>query len=69
MELEIWKAYMKIYLKKVFIQPLKLPAWAFIQLNKKRDSNLCLYVDYQDHNNLIVKIYIFYLLLAIFRLM
>lgn len=54
-ELEILKAYIKSHLKTWFIRPSKYPINALILFNKKRDINLCLYVDYSSLNNLIFK--------------
>ena len=54
-ELETLKPYIETYLKTEFIQPFKSPAGAPILFDKKSDSSLCLYVDYQSLNNLIIK--------------
>ena len=45
-ELETLKAYIETHLKTGFIQPFKSTASAFILINKKPNSSLCLYVDY-----------------------
>ena len=49
------KAYIKNNLANDFIKPSKSPAGAFILINKKLDSSLKLYVDYQALNNLTIK--------------
>ncbi len=54
-ELETLKAYIKNKLASDFIQPSKSSAGASILFDKKPDSSLRLYVDYQGLNNLIIK--------------
>ncbi len=54
-ELETLKTYIKTYLKTGFIRPFKSPAGALIFFNKKLDSSLHLYMDFQDINNPIIK--------------
>ena len=54
-ELETLKTYIKINLKTGFIQPFKSSTGAFILFDKKPDSNLHLYIDYQGFNNLTIK--------------
>ncbi len=54
-ELETLKTYIEIYLKMDFIQPSKFPARAPIFFDKKPDGSLCLFVNYQDLNNLMIK--------------
>ncbi len=54
-ELETLKVYIKTHLKTEFIQPSKSSTSAFIFLDKKPDSSLCLYIDYQGLNNLTIK--------------
>ncbi len=53
-ELETLKTYIEAHLKTGFIQPSKSLASAPILFDKKSDSSLCLYVDYQDLNNHII---------------
>ena len=55
MKLEILKAYIKTHLKTEFIRPSKFFAGAIILFKKKLDGNFCLYVNYQDLNNLTIK--------------
>ncbi len=55
MELETLKAYIKNNLASGFIRPSKSPARVPILFDKKPDSSLRLYVDYQDLNNLTIK--------------
>ncbi len=55
MKLETLKAYIKTHLKTGFIRPFKSPVGTPILFDKKLDSSLCLYVDYQGLNNLIIK--------------
>ncbi len=54
-KLETLKAYIKTHLKTGFIWPFKSSAGVSILFDKKFDGSLCLYVDYQDLNNLIIK--------------
>ena len=53
--LETLKTYIKTSLANSFIRPFKFSARAPILFDKKRDENLCLYVDYWGFNNLISK--------------
>ena len=55
MELKTLKAYIETYFKTRFIQPFKFPASAPIFFEKKPDSSLCLYINYQGLNNLTIK--------------
>ena len=55
MELEILKTYIKIYLKTKFIQLSKSLANALILFDKKPDSSLYLYIDFQGLINLTIK--------------
>ena len=54
-ELETLKAYIKTHLKTGFIWPSKSWADTPILFNKKPDGSLCLCVDYQNLNNLMIK--------------
>ena len=54
-ELETLKTYIEIHLKTWFIRPFKSSANILIFFNKKLDSSLYLYVNYQDFNNLKIK--------------
>ena len=54
-KLEILKAYIKNNLINGFIRPFKSPTGAPISLDKKPDSSLRLYVNYQRLNNLTIK--------------
>lgn len=54
-ELEILKVYLKTHLKTGFIWLSTSPARVLIFFYKKSDSNLHLYVNYQDLNKLIIK--------------
>ena len=54
-ELETLKIYIKTNLVNSFIWSSKSPARAFILFAWKPDKNLCLYVDYQGLNNIIIK--------------
>lgn len=54
-ELKTLKTYIKTYLKTGFIQPSKSLVGTLILFDKKPDNSLCLYVDYQDLNNLTIK--------------
>lgn len=54
-ELETIKAYIKIHLKTVFIRQSKSFMGALILFDKKLDDSLCLCINYQNLNNLIVK--------------
>lgn len=54
-ELEILKAYIKTHLKTRFIRPSKSSADTFILFDKKPNSSLHQYVDYQGLNNLTIK--------------
>ena len=55
MELETLKAYIENNLANSFIRPSKSAIGAPILFDKKPDSSLRLYVDYQGLNNLIIK--------------
>ena len=59
-KLEILKTYINIYLKLGFIWPFKSSAGIPILFNKKPDGSLCLCIDYQSLNNLIIKTGILY---------
>ena len=54
-ELETFKIYIKTHLKTNFIQPFKSLADALILFTKEPDGSFCLYIDYLDLNNLIIK--------------
>ena len=54
-ELETLKTYIETNLANGFIKPSKSPARAPIFLDKKPNSSLQLYVDYQGLNNLTIK--------------
>ena len=54
-ELETLKAYIETHLKTGFIRPSKSLASILILFDKKLDGNLCLCVNYQGFNNLIIK--------------
>lgn len=54
-ELETLKIYIKTYLKIEFIQHFKSPVDVLILFDKKSDDNLCLCVDYESLNNLLIK--------------
>ena len=56
-ELEMLKTYIKTNLASSFIRPSKSPSSASIQFIQKKDGSLCLYIDYQGLNNLIIKNY------------
>lgn len=53
-ELDTLKAYIKIPLKTGFIEPFKSQTNASILSDKKFHNSLCLYIDYQAFNNLII---------------
>ena len=55
MELEILKIYIETHLKTGFIRPSKSLTSASILFDKKPDNRLCLYVDYQGFNDLMIK--------------
>ena len=55
-ELETLKTYIKTQLKIGFIWPSKFLANAPILFNKKLNGSLCLCIDYQGFNNLMIKI-------------
>lgn len=46
-KLETWKTYIKSHLKPGFISPSKSLTGAPTLFNKKPNSSLCLYIDYQ----------------------
>ena len=50
LELEVLCKYINKMLEKRFIVPSKLPARAPVLFTKKKDSGLCLYVDYRSLN-------------------
>lgn len=54
-KLEILKTYTKTYLKTEFIQHFKFLVSIPIFFYQKSDKSLCLYIDHQDLNNLIIK--------------
>lgn len=54
-KLKILKIYIEIYLKIRFILPFKSPTCGDILYDKKLDDNFCLYVNFQDLNNLTIK--------------
>ena len=54
LELETLKTYIETHLKTGFIQSFKFPVGASILFDKKPDSNLRLYIDYQGVNNLTI---------------
>ncbi len=54
-ELETLKTYIKTHLKTRFIWPSKSLARALIFFDKKLDGSLCLCINYQGLNNLIIK--------------
>ena len=53
-ELKILKIYIEIYLKTGFIWPFKSPAGTPILFDKQSDGSLCLCIDYQSLNNLMM---------------
>lgn len=56
MELEIFKTYIKIHLKTKFIQLSKFPLLGIsILFNKKPDGSFCLFLNYYNPNNLVIK--------------
>ena len=55
MKQETLKANTKTCLKTAFIQSFKSPADALIFFNKKPNSSLYLYINYQGLNNLMIK--------------
>ena len=62
-ELESLKINIETYLKTRFIQSFKFYADTFIFFNKKSNNSLCLYINYQSPNNLIIKnLYPFFLI-------
>ena len=62
-ELKTLKTYIEINLANGFIQLLKSSVGTFIFFFKKANGTFCLYISYQDLNNLTIKNY--YLLLLI----
>ena len=54
-ELETLKTYIKIYLKIGYIQYSISLTNASILFNKNPDNSFCLYINYRDLNNLIIK--------------
>ncbi len=55
MELETLKTYIKTYLKTEFIQTSKASVGTLILFDKKPNGSLCLCVNYQVFNNLLMK--------------
>ena len=55
MELEILKTYIKTNLANGFIWPFKSPAGTPILFDKKPNRSFCLYIDYRNLNNKIIK--------------
>ena len=55
MELETLKAYIETNLANGFIWPAISPAGALILFDRKSDSSLLLFVDYQRFNNITIK--------------
>lgn len=66
MKLEILKTYIKINIKTGFIQLSKSSASTLILFNKKLDSSLYVYINYQKLNNLTIKNWYFLLLIGKF---
>lgn len=64
-KLETLKTFIKTYQKIEFKHFFKFPIGIPIFFNKKPNSNLCLYIDYWNFNNLIIKNY--YFLLFIYK--
>lgn len=54
-ELEVLKPYIKIYVKTIFIQPLKSVVRASILFDEKSDDSFHLCVNSWSFNNLIIK--------------
>ena len=54
-ELETLKTYIKTNLANNFIWPFKSPTRAPNLFDRKPDKSLCLYVNYQDFNNITIK--------------
>lgn len=54
-ELEIQKIYIETHLKTEFIWYSKFSISTFIILKKKPNNSLCLYIKYQDVNNITIK--------------
>ena len=55
LELKTLKTYIKTHLNTGFIQPSKSPSDASILFDKKPNSSLLLFVNYQSLNNLMIK--------------
>ena len=55
MKLETLKAYIETHLKTGFIRPSKFPTRVPIVFDKKPNSFLRLYINYQGLNNLTIK--------------
>lgn len=55
LELEIFKTYIKTYLKTDFIRLFKFLAVALILFNQKPDGSFCLCVNYCGLNKLTIK--------------
>ena len=56
-KLETLKTYIKTNLASSFIRPPKFPTVALILFVRKKDGSLCLCIDYQGLNNLMIKNY------------
>ena len=54
-EFEIFKTYIETKLANGFIKASKLPVSALILFVRKPNGSFCLYVDYQELNNLTIK--------------
>ena len=54
-ELKTLKTYIETNYANGFIFPLKSPVDAYIFFFRKPDISLCLYMNYQNFNNLIIK--------------
>lgn len=65
-KLEILKTYIKNFLKTEFIVLLKSLEKAFILFDQKFNKSFCLYINYQDLNNLIIKNLYLHLLISKF---
>lgn len=55
MDLKTLKTYIKIYLKTGFIRPSNFPTGAPLLFAKKPNESFCLYVNYLELKNLIIK--------------
>lgn len=54
-EFETFKVYIETQLEIRFIQLFNSPINTLILFNKKSDDSICLFVNYQDFNNLTIK--------------